>query len=167
MLDGLDLCWKQQACGRIHNQLWVPRLLTKKNVHAFLGLVGYYHHFILKFAKIAVPLTNQTRKMPNPVLWSSECEEAFKSCRYSILTYLWCQHFTIRTDHQPLAWLHRMKNSNTRLVQWSLAVQPYNFTVSHCPGSANGNADCLSHGPTEFGLLVMEGGDRVTPIPSS
>jgi len=53
-----------------------PRVLTKKNVHAFLGLVGYYHHFIPKFAKIAVPLTNLTRKMPNQVLWSLECEEA-------------------------------------------------------------------------------------------
>ena len=60
--------------------------MTKKNVHAFLGLVGYYHHFILKFAKIAVPLTNQTWKMPNQLqLWSSECEEAIKSSKEALL----------------------------------------------------------------------------------
>ena len=53
--------------------------------YAFLGLVGYYHHFIPKFAKIAVPLTNQTRKMPNQVLWSSECEEAYKSSKEALL----------------------------------------------------------------------------------
>jgi len=62
-----------------------PRLLTKKNVHAFLGLLGYYHHFISKFAKIAVPLTSQTIKMPNQVLWSSECEEALKSWKEALL----------------------------------------------------------------------------------
>ena len=59
--------------------------MTKKNVHGFIGLVGYHHHFILKFAKIAVPLTNQTKKKPNHVLWSSECEEAFKSSKETLL----------------------------------------------------------------------------------
>jgi len=38
-----------------------------------------------KFAKIAVPLTNLTRKMPNQVLWSTECEEAFKSSKEALL----------------------------------------------------------------------------------
>ena len=82
-------------------------------------------------------------------------------------TYLWGRHFTIQTDHQPLTWLHRMKNNNARLIRWSLAIQPYSFTVSHRCGSASGNADGLSRGPTEFGLSMMEGGDKVTPIPSS
>ena len=29
-------------------------------------------------------------------------------------TYLYGQSFQIQTDHQPLAWLHRMKNTNAR-----------------------------------------------------
>ena len=40
-------------------------------------------------------------------------------------TYLYGQQFTVETDHQPLAWLSQMKNSNSRLTRWSLAVQPY------------------------------------------
>ena len=42
-------------------------------------------HPFPKFAKIEVPLTNQTRKIPNQLLWSSECEEAFKSSKEALL----------------------------------------------------------------------------------
>ena len=38
-----------------------PRPLTKKDVRAFLGLVGYYRRFIPEFAKTAAPLTDLTR----------------------------------------------------------------------------------------------------------
>ena len=37
-------------------------LATPKEVHAFLGLVGYYRKFIKNFAKIAKPLTLLTRQ---------------------------------------------------------------------------------------------------------
>ena len=39
--------------------------------------------------------------------------------------YLYGQSFTIQTDHQPLAWLQRMRNTNSRLTCWAIAVQPY------------------------------------------
>ena len=38
----------------------IPTNVTE--VRSFLGLTGYYHHFIPQFAKIAAPLTNLTRK---------------------------------------------------------------------------------------------------------
>lgn len=44
--------------------------------------------------------------------------------------YLFGQEVTVETDHQPLAWLDRMKNVNQRLTQWALAVQPYNLKFS-------------------------------------
>jgi len=61
--------------------------------------------------------------------------------------YLYGQEFCIETDHQPLSWLDRMKNSNQRLTRWALAVQPYRFKMCHRSGSKNGNADGLSRGP--------------------
>ena len=61
--------------------------------------------------------------------------------------YLEGQTFTVQTDHQPLAWLQKMKNANQRLTRWALAVQPYRLTVRHRKGSDNGNADGLSRGP--------------------
>ena len=63
--------------------------------------------------------------------------------------YLYGQRFVIETDHQPLSWLHRMKNPNQRLTRWALAVQPHCFKMHHHSGSKNGNADGLSCGPLQ------------------
>ena len=55
------------------NYFPVPR--TKKQVRAFLGLVGYYRKFVPNFATIAAPLTDLTRKnSPNNVKWSPRCQ---------------------------------------------------------------------------------------------
>ncbi len=43
-----------------------------------------------------------------------------------------------------LKYLNTMKNSNPRQTQWSLALQPFNFSITHKAGSLNGNADGLS-----------------------
>ena len=58
--------------------------------------------------------------------------------------YLFGVQFTIETDHQPLRWLHQMKNTNSRLTRWALAIQPYHFEMKHRPGRLNENADALS-----------------------
>ena len=60
--------------------------------------------------------------------------------------YLYGQLFTIQTDHQPLAWLQRMKNTNSRLTRWAIAVQLYRFSIVHRSGATNHNADGLSRG---------------------
>jgi hypothetical protein len=41
----------------------IPRTIT--NVRAFLGLIGYYYKFILRYAKIAEPLFGLTRRNVN------------------------------------------------------------------------------------------------------
>ena len=51
--------------------------------------------------------------------------------------YLLGRPFQIQTDHHSLVWLDRLKESNTRLARWSLALQPYQFEVTYRPGSAN------------------------------
>ncbi|XP_073273292.1 uncharacterized mitochondrial protein AtMg00860-like [Primulina huaijiensis] len=45
-------------------------------IKSFLGLAGYYRRFIKDFVKIAVLLTQLTRK-DNPFLWNDECEKIF------------------------------------------------------------------------------------------
>ena len=45
--------------------------------------------------------------------------------------YLFGRKFTIGTNHQPLSWLEKMKNTNQRLTRWTLAVQPYCFEIHH------------------------------------
>lgn len=51
---------------------------TKKQVREFLGLVGYYQHFIPEFTTIAAPLIRLlTKDQLQWVPWSPECERAF------------------------------------------------------------------------------------------
>ena len=67
-------------------------LTTPKQVHAFLGLVGYYRKFIKDFVKIAKPLTLLTRQQVK-FEWTPAHHEAFlklKDCivQAPILWYL-------------------------------------------------------------------------------
>ncbi|XP_073804400.1 uncharacterized protein [Danio rerio] len=60
--------------------------------------------------------------------------------------YLGGSSFPIRvyTDHNPLVFLDRMRNSNQRLMRWSLEVQEFNLDIRHKKGSQNVVADALS-----------------------
>lgn len=55
----------------------------------------------------------------------------------------------IQTDHRLLKWLNRLKENNSRLTRWDLALQPYTFVMEHRAGTANGNADALSRCATD------------------
>ena len=64
--------------------------------------------------------------------------EAFK-------VYLVGRPFTIQTDHRSLKWLNRLKDKNSCLTRWSLALQAYyTFEVEHRAETPNSNADALS-----------------------
>ena len=39
--------------------------------------------------------------------------------------YLLGREFIIQTDHRALQWLTKFKDSNHRLMRWSLALQPF------------------------------------------
>ena len=61
--------------------------------------------------------------------------------------YLKGRHFIVQSNHQPRAWLEKMKNANWCLMRWALAVQPYRLTMQHRSACNNGNADGLSREP--------------------
>ena len=50
----------------------------------------------------------------------------------------------VYTDHNPLVFIHKMKNKNQRLFCWSLALQEYNLIIRHIKGKDNVIADTLS-----------------------
>lgn len=76
------------------------------------------------------------------------------------LRYLLGREFDLETDHRALAWIHSMKDRNSRLSRWYLSLQPFNFTVGHRKGTANMVTDYLSRLPN-FGH-PGEGKDGVT-----
>ena len=55
----------------------------------------------------------------------------------------------VKTDHNPITFLQKMKNSNQRLMRWAIALQDYNLEISHIRGKDNILADSLSRGPTD------------------
>jgi hypothetical protein len=45
-------------------------------IRSFLGLAGYYHHFIEGFSKLTSPLTHLTQKN-EPFIWKEDYEKSF------------------------------------------------------------------------------------------
>ncbi|GFO07721.1 Pol polyprotein [Plakobranchus ocellatus] len=82
-----------------------PRPKTKREVRAFLGLVGYYKEFVPNFAAVSAPLSDLVRKgQPNIVNWSDSQERAYNSLRVAVMSKPVLQlpdvnkRFVLRTD---------------------------------------------------------------------
>ncbi|GJZ59309.1 putative reverse transcriptase domain-containing protein [Tanacetum coccineum] len=58
-------------------------LITSSEVRSFLGLTGYYMHFIVNFSKIAKPLTSLTQKNQK-YEWGEKEEEAFQTLKNNL-----------------------------------------------------------------------------------
>jgi hypothetical protein len=54
-------------------------------VHSFLGLAGYYRHFIEGFSKIAKPLTELLKKN-HKFVWTAECDSSFMELKTRLTT---------------------------------------------------------------------------------
>ena len=60
-----------------------PRPRTVRDVRLFLGLSGYYRQFIPRYAELARPLTNLTRKNQKFV-WEVSQEDALQKLKDAI-----------------------------------------------------------------------------------
>lgn len=47
-------------------------------------------------------------------------------------------------DHTPLLWMHRLKDSNDKILRWYLALLLFSFMTQHCRGPLHTNVDYLS-----------------------
>ncbi|TYK28100.1 DNA/RNA polymerases superfamily protein [Cucumis melo var. makuwa] len=66
-----DVSWEGPTCAT--------------EVHSFLGLVGYYRHFVENFSQLALPLTVLTRKNAK-FEWLDECEKSFQELKKRLVT---------------------------------------------------------------------------------
>lgn len=91
--------------GKIEAIKNAERPTTKKQVRAFLGLVGWYRRFIPNFSTRAVALTDLTKKdKPDMLNWTTDCENAFIDLKEALCTEATLQSpdfgkpFTVQTD---------------------------------------------------------------------
>jgi len=84
------------------------------DVHAFLGLYGYYQYFIPQFSKIACPLLDLTKKSEK---WHWD-EPQFKA--FETLKTLMCTASVLK---QP----NFEKSSISKLTHRHMAWEPYSF----------------------------------------
>jgi len=61
--------------------------------------------------------------------------------------FLYGNHFILETDHKPLIFINDSKMKNGRIMRWSLALQPYRFTIRSIKGKENVGADLMSRCP--------------------
>ena len=63
--------------------------------------------------------------------------------------FLYGNHFTVNSDHQPLHWLFKTAQPSARLARWIIRLNDFSFSIIYKQGKANGNADALSRWPLE------------------
>ena len=63
---------------------WEPQKIMTE-IRSFLGLAGYYRRFIEGFSKIAMPLTQLTKK-GQAFMWTEKCEDSFQELKKRLTT---------------------------------------------------------------------------------
>ncbi|GFU14810.1 retrovirus-related Pol polyprotein from transposon 297 [Trichonephila clavipes] len=65
-----------------------PRPTTKTQVRSFLGLVGYYSHYIPNYSTIASPLTDALKGKikKEKITWDEKCGKAFEELKAKLVS---------------------------------------------------------------------------------
>jgi transposase InsO family protein len=103
-------------------------------------------------------LSQGTAEGERPVAYASKkftpCETRYSAIERELLAivwavehfrpYLWGRKFLVRTDHKPLLWVGKLKESSARVTRLKERLAPYDFDLVHTKGVQNIVADFLS-----------------------
>ena len=87
----------------------MPASTTPKEIKQFLGFMGYYRKFIPRFADIARPMTNLTKKDVS-FEWTLQCQASFEMLKDALITSPILKYpdpnkpYTLFTDASKYAW---------------------------------------------------------------
>ena len=79
-------------------------------------------HPVLFYSRKLLPREEKYATVENQCLTIKLAIETFK-------VYLLGRHFTMQTDHRAFEWLSRVSDKNACLTRWSLALQPYDYSI--------------------------------------
>ena len=74
-------------------------------------------------------------------------EKELLAARYFIeyfRQYLLGRRFIVRSDHQSLVWLFKLKEPRGKIARWIEVLSQYNFEIQYRPGKSQGHCDSLS-----------------------
>ena len=66
------------------------------------------------------------------------------------------QKVIIFTDHNPLSWLRRQKDTWNKYARWLLEIEAYNYDIEYRSGLQNGAADYLSRSACQFDANIND-----------
>jgi transposase InsO family protein len=75
--------------------------------------------------------------------------------------YVFAKDFLLRTDHMPLIWVQKLKETSSRVAKWKERLAGYNFKIIHVKGKDNVVADLLSR---NVGAQEVEDPDGQLPV---
>ena len=70
--------------------------------------------------------------------------------------YLLGRTFVVRSDHQALVWLFKLKEPKGRIARWIELLSEYDFSIEYRPGTKHANADALSRCPNPWDCQCSE-----------
>ena len=100
----------------------MPLPKTPKEVKQFLGLIGYYQKFVLRFSDLARPLNILTRK-DVPFEWTPICQESFELLNTSLMTEPILTYpdpilpYVLFTDASKYAWACVLMQEKTHQIE--------------------------------------------------
>ena len=93
------------------------------------------------------PIAFASQKLtPTQRAWSTIEKEAFAAiwALDKFRNWIFGQHITLYSDHNPLTYLTEATSKSPKLMRWALALQQYDVTFRYKEGRKNIVADCLS-----------------------
>ena len=77
--------------------------------------------------------------------------------------YLYGRKFLLRTDHESLRWMTRLKEPRGQLARWLEELQEFNMDIQHRKGTSHSNADALSRRPCSSDCKPCTRQEETTP----
>ena len=158
---GVAFDWNQ-TCQQAFEEL--KRCLTTAPIMAYPTDTG---EFLLDTdasdTAIGAVLSQQQNEILKTIAYASrsltKCERRYCVTRKELLTivnftqhfwhYLLGRKFRVRSDHQPLRWLFKLRDPSGQVARWLEILSAYDFTVDYRQGKKHNNADGLSRIPCD------------------
>ena len=127
-----------------------------------LQFPNFNHEFTLTTdasqAAVGAVLSQEGKLGDQPVAFASRklapAETRYSTIERELLGVVWAveyfrpyllgRRFKIKTDHKPLVWVEKLKETSARICRWKEILAAYDFVITHTKGVDNVVADCLS-----------------------